>query len=56
MARLEQFWQQPIEQLKLPRSPDNLLVDVRTNTEVLVNLAEDKRVVANLPELHDSIL
>jgi hypothetical protein len=46
---LEHLGQDSIQQLKLARGADDLLVDVVADGKVLVDLAEDERMVADLP-------
>lgn len=56
MPRLEQLRQNPIQQLKLPGSPHNLLIDSAPNRKVLVHLTEYERVITDFTQLHEGVL
>jgi hypothetical protein len=56
VTRLEQLWQDSIEQLKLSRRPENIVINVGSDCVILVDLSEHERMIANLSQLHQRIL
>lgn len=56
MTRIEQLRKEPIEQFKFACGSYDLLVDIGADGEILVDLAENERVVADLAKLHDGVL